>query len=305
MDGLSKMIEKKKKEEYPPLTKELVVEGLRGMGLGAGDTVFVHSSVKDLAPARHLLTLPDMGMPIVVGGLQEVVGAEGLLSFPTFSYCFTQRKNGPTGTIWDKKTAPSKVGDMTNYFLRQRGVKRSDHPSHNVAAWGARAEEFVANHSYTDGTTFHKGSPWSRLCEWDGYILFYGTYLKTCTMIHAVEDWMKLPYMAEAEALIKDENQNIQTVTITGSPSGCRDFYNERGTKLEKLFDEADFYSTGKICMAEITLFKARDLVRWLWKTIKEDPWILLHKDPEDKFCWEAGQATEKHLATFNEPCPF
>ena len=299
------MTETKKKAEYPPLTRELVAEGLRELGLKAGDVVFVHSSVKDLAPARQLISLPEMGMPYVFEGLKEVVGPQGLLAFPTFSFCYLERKYGPTGAIWDKKTAPSKVGDMTNYFLRQRGVKRSDHPSHSVAAWGERAEEFVSNHSYTDGTTFHLGSPWGKLGEWDGYILFYGTYLKTCTMIHAVEDWMGLPYLMDTEVLIKDENQDIQIVKVTGSPSGCRDFYNVRETKLEKLFLETDFYTTGKICMAETTLFKARDLVRWLWQAIKDDPWVLLHKDPNDKFCWQAGQATQKHLATFNEPCPF
>ncbi|MBN2288230.1 MAG: AAC(3) family N-acetyltransferase [Candidatus Glassbacteria bacterium] len=299
------MIEKKKKEEYPPLTAGLVEEGLRAMGLGEGDVVFVHSSVKDFAPARQLLSLPEMGMQYVLEGMQKTVGPQGLLAFPTFSFCYLKRRYGPTGLIWEKKTTPSKVGDMTNYFLGRRGVRRSDHPSHSVAAWGGRAEEFVAGHSYTDGTTFHPGSPWGRLCEWDGYILFYGTYLKTCTMIHAVEDWMKLPYLTVTESLIKDENDDIQIVKVTGSPSGCRDFYNVRDTKIEKLFLKTGFYRTGRICMAEITLFKARDLVRWLWRTIMDDPWVLLHRDPDDKFCWAAGRATEEHISTFNEPCPF
>ena len=299
------MTKTKGKKEYPPLTRELIVEGLRGLGLKQGDVVFVHSSVKDLAPARQLLTLPEMGMSYFLDGLKEVVGPQGLLAFPTFSYCYLKREYGPTGAIWDKNTAPSKVGNMTNYFLKQRGVKRSDHPTHSVAAWGERAEAFVSNHGYQDGTTFHIGSPWGKLCEWDGYILFYGTYLKTCTMIHVLEDWMKLPYLTVIEALVKDESQDIQIVKVTGCPTGCRDFYNLRGTKLEKLFLKTDFYTTGQICMAEITLFKARDFVRWLWQTIKDDPWVLLHRDPNDEFCWPAGQAAEKHLATFNEPCPF
>ena len=66
------MTEKTKKVEYLQFTQELVEQGLREVGLKAGDKVFVHSSVKDLAPARQLLSLPESGMQYVVKGLQNV-----------------------------------------------------------------------------------------------------------------------------------------------------------------------------------------------------------------------------------------
>jgi aminoglycoside 3-N-acetyltransferase len=291
--------------EYPPLTPELIAAGLRDVGLKRGDLVFVHSSLKDLAPARQMLSLPEMGMPYVIQALEEVLGPEGLSVFPTFSFCFGKSKYGPTGTIWDKRTAPSRVGDITNYFLSRRGVKRSDHPTHSVAALGTRAGEFVAGHAWDAGSTFHPGSPWGRLCEWDGYILFLGTYLRTCTMVHAVEDWMKLPYLSDAEAVIKDGNGDIRFVTVTGSPVGCRDFYNFRNTKSERAFLSTGIYRAGKVCMADVFLFKARDFVRFLWQAILNDPWLLLHRDQKDEFCWNAGLATEKHIASFRDPCPF
>lgn len=298
-------MEKKKKKEYPLFTRELVVESLRELGLGRGDVVFMHSSLKDLAPAAQLVKLPDMGMPYVIDALKEVVGPQGLIVLPTFSFCFAKSSLGPTGTIWDKKTSRSRVGAITNYFLKQRGVQRSDHPTHSVAALGTRSEEFVKGHVWSDGSTFHRGGPWGRLCDWDGYVLFLGTYLNTCTLAHAVEDWMRLPYLVDAECVILDDNRDVKVVPVAGSPSGCRDFYNKRDTKLEKRFAGVDFSKDGKICMADVTLFKARELVRHLWQWLKEDPWLLLHKDSKDEFCWQAGQATEKHLANFNEPCPW
>ncbi|MEA2064404.1 MAG: AAC(3) family N-acetyltransferase [Gemmatimonadota bacterium] len=301
------MTGKDKKKEYPQLTKELVAGGLREVGLKTGDNVFVHSSVKDLAPARQILTLPQMGMPYVVDGLKEVVGPRGLISFPTFSRCFVKRNTGPTGYVWDKRKVPSNVGSMTNYFRVQRSVQRSDHPTHSVAAWGEKAAEFVADGSYKDGVVFHRGGPWGRLCDWDFHILFYGTYIKTCTLVHAVEEWMGLPYMEEVDVLVKNEKEDVVVVKSKGSPSGDRDFYGNRGTKLEKLFEATarDFCSFGKICMADITLFKARPFVRWLWEALRADPWLLLKKDPDNEFCWKAGQTAEKYLADFDEPCPY
>ena len=296
---------KKKKKEYPRFTKQLVVEGLRELGLARGDMVFMHSSLKDLAPAAQLLKLPEMGMPFVIDALKEVVGPQGLIVLPAFSFCFARSSLGPTGTIWDKKNSPSRVGDITNYFLKQRGVKRSDHPTHSVAALGERSEEFVKGHAWSDGSTFHRLSPWGRLCDCDAYVLFFGTYLNTCTLVHAVEDWMDLPYLVEAECVTLDENRDVSFVPVAGSPAGCRDFYNRRDTKLENRFSGVDFYNSGKICMADVTLFKAADLVRHLWRWLKEDPWLLLHKSEKDEFCWQAGQATEKHLAGFSKPCPW
>ncbi|MEA1997231.1 MAG: AAC(3) family N-acetyltransferase [Gemmatimonadota bacterium] len=296
---------KKKRKEYPPFTRELAVDSLSRVGLKKGDKVFVHSSLKDLAPAMQLLKLPNMGMPYLIEGLKEVVGPEGLLCFPTFSYCFATRKTGPTGTIWDRKKTPSRVGDMTNFFLKGRDVLRSDHPTHSVAAWGAGAEELVADQGWDSPSTLHRGGPWGRLCDWDFYIILIGTYMSTCTMVHAVEDWMGLPYLADAEAVILDENKDVRIVTVHGNPGGCREFYNLKETKLERAFQATDIYTTGKLCMADLTLFKARDFVRFLWQALLDDPWLLLHNDPDDEFCWKSGQAAEKHLAGFSEPCPW
>ena len=298
-------MQQKARKESPRLTAGLLAEGLKNLGLGRGDIVFMHSSLKDLAPAGQLLALPEMGMPLVLEALKEMVGPEGLIAVPTLTSCFVKSSVGPTGEIWDKKTTPSRVGVITNYLLRQRGVRRSDHPSHSIAALGHRAAEFVEGHAWNAGSTFHRGGPWGRLCEWDAKILFLGTYLSTCTLVHCVEDWMGLPYLESSECLILDENRDVRIVTVTGSPTGPRDFYNSRDTKLEKKFAGAGFYKTGRVCMAEVTLFKARDLVCHLWRWLEEDPWLLLKTDKSDPWSQRAGKAAEKHLAAFGKPCPW
>ncbi len=300
------MTEQSGRQQYPEFTRELVAGGLRELGLGRGDRVFVHSSLKDLAPARQLLALPQMGMPAAVEGIREAVGPEGLIALPAFSFCFARgaiHRGRPV--IFSRQSAPSRVGDLTNYFRQLPGVVRSAHPTHSVAAWGERAEEFVAHHRWDDGPTFNWDSPWGKLCDWDFYILFFGTHMFTCTLVHAVEEWMQLPYLCTEQALVMEEDtRDVRVAPVTGSPSGCREFYNNRGTKVENAFLATDIYRSGRICMAEVTLFKARDFVRFLWAALKSDPWLLLHRDPADQFCWTAGQATARHLATFDRPSP-
>ena len=47
------------------------------------------------------------------------------------------------------------------------------------------------------------------------------------------------------------------------------------------------------------------EFVRFMWEALKHDPWLLLHKDPSDEFCWKAGTAAERHLAEFALACPW
>ncbi|MFH1068773.1 MAG: AAC(3) family N-acetyltransferase [Candidatus Glassbacteria bacterium] len=294
----------RQKKEFPPFTRELVADGLRELGLGRGDTVLMHSSLKDLAPARQLLELPRMGMPFVIEALREVVGAEGLIVLPTLSSCFVKSSVGPTGYAWDRKLAPSRVGDITNYFLEQRGVKRSDHPSHSLAALGQGAAEFAEGHRWDQTTTFGRHSPWGKLLDRDGWILMLGTYLNTCTMVHCVEGWMGLPYLETSECLILDENRDVRIVTVTGSPTGPRDFYTHPGSKLERRFYKTDIFRTRKICMAEVTLMRARVFVRHVWDWLLEEPTLLLC-DSDDPWTLKYRAATRKHLAGFARPFPW
>ena len=295
----------KRKVEYPQLTGELVVDGLKKLGLSKGDLVFVHSSVKDIAPARQVLALKDMGMPLVIDAFKEVVGQEGVLAFPTFTKTFRHRHDGPVEHIYDKSTTPSRVGDMTNYFLKDKQVVRSDHPTHSVAAWGERAGEYVSFHGHQDGTSFDTAGPWGRIPGWDGYICLYGTLTNTLTMVHAIEDWMNLPYLRNCDAVIKNAHGDAEFVTVTHMVPGPRDFYTFKESKLEKKFQQSGIFTKEKICMADVYLFKARDFTRWLWQAILDDPRLLLNDNKSDEWSQQAGMATEEHLANFKLGCPF
>ncbi|HLA40148.1 MAG TPA: AAC(3) family N-acetyltransferase [Candidatus Glassbacteria bacterium] len=293
-----------RKKEYPSFTKELVVDGLRDLGLGPGDTLLMHSSLKDLAPARQLIALPRLGMPVVIDALREVVGPEGLIVLPTLTACFANSATGPTGYVWDKKIVPSRVGDITNYFLEQRGVRRSDHPSHSLAALGRDASEFAQGHRWNETSTFGRHSPWGKLLDRDGWILMFGTYLNTCTMVHCVEDWMGLPYLEINTAVILDENRDVKFVTVTGSPTGPRDFYIHPGSKLEGRFYESDVFRTKKICMADVTLMRARAFVRLVWDCLLEEPTLLLSEE-DDPWTVKYREATRRQLARFDKPFPW
>jgi aminoglycoside 3-N-acetyltransferase len=284
-------------EEYT-FTQEALVADLRALGLVAGDTVMMHSNASSIGPAKQMVKAPDTGMRWILDAILAAIGPKGTLAVPTFTKCFKDAKDGPTGEVWHPGKTPSRVGSLTNYVLRQPGRARSDHPTHPVAALGGRAAEFCRGHSWREGaSTFDRGGPWGKLVDWDGKILWLGTDMRTHTAVHIVEDWMKLPYMATCVALVEDGGQTRE-VQVTMSPAGPRDFYKQ-DSKAAKAWDAAGLYRKGKVCRAESQLMSARTFVDWLWKKHIEDPAIILNDNPEQEWSVRAIAANRKYLAGF------
>lgn len=272
----------------------LVANGLRQLGLGEGQVVLVHSNLRALAPARELVKLSNCGSDVVIDGFLEAVGPDGLVVVPTLTGTFAKSEPGLQRHAFDPAETPSRVGSVTNVLWRRRGAKRSKHPTHSLAAIGRRAEEFVADHE--KGSTFDMRSPYRRLYDWDGQICFFGTDMRTCTTLHAVEDWMELPYMMEAQALVKGPDGKPQEVTVTGSPGGARNFYR-CNSKIKQYLESKNFIRQGKVASATVQLMSVRQLVDYTWQGIIEDPCLLMRTDADaDDWSKQMCKATIKYV---------
>ncbi len=280
-------------------SRAAIVAGLKGLGLKRGDAVLMHSDLRTLAKPREVLAAGEYGgTDWLIEAFREVLGPAGLLAVPTFTKCFKDPSVGPAGQIWNPEKTPSRVGEITNFLLAQPDRKRSDHPTHPVAAIGRDAEAFCRGHSWREGaTTFDRNGPWGHLVDADGYILWLGTDMRTQTCVHVVEDWMRLPYMATAIALVEVDGKTRE-VTVTESPAGPRDFY-KRDSKSAKAWAAAGLAKKGMVCRAECHLMRAQVFVDWLWQALLKEPGLLLNDGATDEFTVRAWKETPAHLKTF------
>ncbi len=153
---------------------------LRRLGLRAGDVVLVHSSFDRFESFR--------GKPTdVIAVLQKAVGPAGTLLMPTMPFTGSAVAYAAEGRTFDVRRTPSSIGLLTELFRRSPGVVRSVHPTHPVAAWGAKAEALIAGH-HLAATPCGAGSPFARLLDHDGKILLVGTGIGVLTFFHAVEE---------------------------------------------------------------------------------------------------------------------
>jgi len=168
-------------------TQQRLVCDLCALGVKSGDTLFIHSSYKSLGRV-------DQGAITVVNALQEAVGPAGLVLLPSFNLVDRERR----AASWDPAITPSTVGWLTEFFRSMPDTWRSDHYSHSVAARGAGAEAFVADHLAREGfrspwdlapwgRTYGTHSPMFRAYENGGKLLMLGVDYYTSTYVHLVE----------------------------------------------------------------------------------------------------------------------
>ncbi|MFL0352897.1 AAC(3) family N-acetyltransferase [Xanthomarina sp. GH4-25] len=223
-------------------TNDLTLEIERKLGKDPFDFLMIHSSINNL-------------MPMYKGNIKELLDAlikyselKGItLVMPVFTL---GKKNSGIEKYYSKKNifnvdkTPTTVGLLNELFRRKRGVLRSIHPTHSIAAYGTKAEELTANHHKSD-TPFGRNTPFGIMDSYNTKILGLGVYYyRNLTHVHVAEDLLKenFPFPIERKYNIipvtlisKDESTLYNLKCYTDSLSNSRDL-----TILKKYMNESN-----------------------------------------------------------------
>jgi aminoglycoside N3'-acetyltransferase len=156
-------------------TAEIAV-ALRRVGLGAGQTVLVHSALRTLGRVEG-------GAETVVDALLDVVGARGTLVVPTFTFVHEVEAD----PLIDPAADLSEMGAITEAARRRPDAQRSTAFRHSVAAIGRRAALFAG---VDPGLPpFDLRSTFGLLLALDAQVLLLGVTYANSTSHHFGE-WM-------------------------------------------------------------------------------------------------------------------
>lgn len=176
-----------------PGTAGGIARQLRELGLPAGATVIVHSSLSRLGWVAG-------GAQAVVQALLIALGPDGTLVMPAHSRQLTEPAdwgNPPVPESWweiirqetpafDPRVTPTYyMGAIVECFRSFPGVLRSDHPTVSFAAAGPLAAKLLDGHALDDG--LGEGSPLARLYEADARVLLLGVGHDNNTSLHLAE----------------------------------------------------------------------------------------------------------------------
>ncbi len=174
--------------EFLDRYKKKIIE----LGVGAGDMLYVASDITGLL----YLAKTECGVRVkqrddflnaFVDMLQEVVGPEGTLLFPVFSWDWC-RGNG-----FDYRSTPGEVGALNNWILKNReDFTRTKHPIYSFMVWGKNAHRLAA---MSNQDAWSDAGPFTYLRDNNGKQLFFDIEAhQGITFGHYVEQCVDVPY---------------------------------------------------------------------------------------------------------------
>jgi aminoglycoside 3-N-acetyltransferase len=109
--------------------------------------------------------------------------SNGTVVMPTMSWRTVTRDH----PYWDEIETRSETGILSEIFRTRYASHRSIHPTHSIAAHGAKADVLVARH-HLDDTPVSPNSPYGLMGPYQACVLMIGVGLETCTAIHLAEE---------------------------------------------------------------------------------------------------------------------
>lgn len=246
-----------------PNTQESLIRELSKLGLEAGITVMVHSSLGKIGWT--------VGGPVtVIRALFEVLGPDGTLVMPAESPSVSDpsdwndervnaqwydeiREHLP---VFDPLTTPTTMGAIPEAFRTYPGTLRSNHPLVSVCANGPLACEITKEHSleFCEG----RGTPFEKLYDLDTQTLLLGVGFNRCTSLHFAES---LVPQRRTTTHRYPMNVNGNRVWVESA-----DMANDDGVHFPIVGDQfvsATAIRDGKVGEADSMLFSTRELVNF------------------------------------------
>jgi aminoglycoside 3-N-acetyltransferase len=175
------------------ISKETIKEHLGNAGIGKGDRIIVHTSLKKVGWISG-------GEQAFVEALLEIVTADGTVVMPSQSSDNSDPRHWmmpPVPEEWHepiRRTMPAYdphlshlrgMGKVPECLHRHPETVRSPHPAHSFIAWGRDAAEWMRDHPLED--SFGEGSPLGKMHGSGMKILLIGTGYDSCTALHLSE----------------------------------------------------------------------------------------------------------------------
>ncbi len=170
--------EKKSLKNAKKITLQQIETIFKKQGIKKGDTIMVHSSLSAI----------DAGAEELVRFLLDYIGEDGNVMMPTHP----NLKRIKEILIYDVQQSKSRVGYLTEFFRKCKGVNRSLHPFSSVAVWGKDQDWILMNNLTNNNPLPHgENSPYHKLSLLKGTVVCIGVTAKNrATIKHCAEELM-------------------------------------------------------------------------------------------------------------------
>ncbi len=243
----------------------MIAEGLRNLGIRSGDRVLVHSSLSKFGYVEG-------GAGTVILALLHTVGPEGTVLVPTLT---ATRRDGPRHPPrFDVRSTPCWTGRIPETLRQWPGAVRSLGPTHSVAALGADSRRLLAGHEDCR-TPCGIGSPYVKLAEARGKIIFFGVTLDSNTSFHSAEELAGVPYHLQPEptrcCIVNEVGQLLERECVLHLWGVSRRF-----GEMEEVLFEKRILRRGLFGQAKTLVVESGPMLDFTVDLLKNDPWYFV-----------------------------
>ena len=255
-------------------TIEQLKEQIRSMGIGPGDTVLIHTSLRAVGPVEN-------GADGLIDAFCQCL-PEGLFLVPTHTWADVNREN----PVYDVRTSVPCIGTLPKVAAFRKDGFRSLHPTHSIWGWGKDAQTFLQGEerAVTPGGV---GFAWERLAERNTRILLIGVGNNRNTFIHAVEEIADVPNRLDPkpfEMTVYDHSGNVHKTMFSGHYCTETCDVSAQFVNFDRAFTELGVWKEGRLGNARVMVVdsvRCRDTVLKILSRAKEDLCVrLMDLDP-------------------------
>lgn len=248
--------------------KEELRQALEGIGVKKGDIVFSHIGMGFLGYPKEGKDLKTM-FHIVYNAFREVLGDEGTLIVPTYTYSFC--KNEP----FDVENTPSTVGYFTEEFRKLSEAIRSIEPIFSVSGIGPKVKELFQD---LPMDCFGPDCIYDRLIKADALNCNVGVGFKYSTFVHHVEQTITVPYRYKkiftGEIIEGNKRRSVEIVYNVRTPMDDESTLPDL-TRLERDASLLGYLKSKYVGRGKVTNISCRNIYDLCVDGIKKDPWYL------------------------------
>lgn len=250
-----------------PAAQAGLTADLHALGVRPGGILLVHSSLSALG---HVPGGPET----VVLGLLGSLGPSGTLLMPALTYERVTKEH----PVFVTRSTPGNVGTIPEWFRNRAGTLRSAHPTHSVCATGPGAAAMISGHEL-DTTPVGAHSPFRRVRELNGQILFLGCDLSANTSMHGVEELAEPPYLYGPPVSFTTILMTGETLVREHHPHGFEGV-EQRYDRLASLLEPVNAIRDGKTLGGTSILVEAETMWKVALAALRRDPWHFVDRTP-------------------------
>ena len=255
-------------------SKSDLVKALKKIGLKEGNLVFIHSSMFHLGRLENGNSSENISR-IVFDSFFEVLGTNGTLLVPTYTYSFCNNES------FDVKNTPSSIGTFTEFFRNQKDAIRSTDPIFSVSGIGPKSKTILSN---LPKSCFGEDSVYDRITKLNGKLCVIGLGLSWATYRHYVEQKMNIParfLKYFSGKILEDGNERTETweYFVRHLNENC----SPDPEVIEKNLKKANVSSLckrAKVGRGEILSINCADYSELMERELKKDPWFSVRGPP-------------------------